>query len=321
MRTASAGGFNDDSKFKYGYLKNGYGKKMGFEKEIFRNIFTSKLHSMYREIWRKVHSSVAQVNFFTHDNINILSLSGFKVGNYLVTDEYVCKVSHYDHVEIKFVGKDGITPSAKEKFSKADFEKRLVVGSNDKPQNIVLIKIDIAVFSNIPGLSLCDDCDTEIGEPIATVGYKLNHPNLSINKGILSSFYPSQGVRYLQIDANIKQGNAGSPVIRAENGRVIGIIGHKLTEVSQSYKKLKDIINNNIQLLKSYQGRSSLDDIDPVQVLIASQNQIKYVTKEIYRSTNMGVGYALPARQIGHFFKENLILESYQSSRDIIAGF
>lgn len=294
---------------------------MGFEGKIFRNIFTTKLHSMYREIWRKVHSSVAQVSFFTHDNINILSLSGFKVRNYLVTDEYVCKMSHYDHVEIKFVGKDGVTVSAKESMSKSEFENRLVVGSNDKPQNIVLIKIDHSAFMNIPGLLLCDDCDAEIGEPIATIGYKLNHPNLSINKGILSSFYPSQGVRYLQIDANIKQGNAGSPVIHAENGRVIGIIGHKLTEVSQSYKKLKDIINNNIQLLKSYQGRSSLDDIDPVQVLIASQNQIKYVTKEIYRSTNMGVGYALPARQIINFFKENLILESYQSPQDIIAGF
>lgn len=275
---------------------------------------------MYRQIWRQVHQSVAQLSFYTHDKINTISLTGFKVRNYLVTDEYVRKVSHYDHVEIRFVGKDGMTAAVSKKLSKAEFEERMVVGLNDKIQNIVLVKLDDPKFKNIPSLRLCEDCHTEIGEPVATLGYKLNQPNLSIKQGILSSYYNSCGVRYLQIDSSIKHGNAGSPVIRVETGEVIGIIGHKLTEISQSYKKLKDIMNNNIQLLKRYQGRYNMDDIDPVQVLIANQNQIKYITKEIYRTTSMGVGYALPSRQIVNFFKENLIMEGIPS-KDIIAGF
>jgi len=276
---------------------------------------------MYRQIWRQVHQSVAQVRFYTRDKINTLSLTGFKVRNYLVTDDYVLKLSHYDHVEIRFVGKDGMTVTISKKLSKAEFEQRMVVGLNDKLQNIVLVKLDTSEFKSIPSLKLCEKCHTEIGEPVATVGYKLNQPNLSIKHGILSSYYLSYGVRYLQIDSSIKQGNAGSPLIRAETGEVIGIIGHKLSENSQSYKKLKDIMNNNIQLLKRYQGRYNLDDIDPVQVLIANQNQIKYITKEIYRTTSMGVAYALPSREIVNFFKENLIMGGDHASKDMIAGF
>ena len=278
---------------------------------------------MYREIWRQVHQSVAQLNFFTQDKIKTISLTGFKVKSYLVTDDYVRNLSHYDHVEIRFVGKDGMTNHSSKKLTKAEFEKRMVVGLNDKLQNIVLIKLDHERLKNIPGLPLCEDCHTEIGEPIAVVGYKLNQDNLAIKQGILSSYYSSCGVHYLQVDASIKHGNAGSPVIRTETGEVIGIIGHKLTETSQSYKRLKDIMNNNIQLLKRYQGRSSLEDIDPVQVLIANQNQIKYITKEIYRTASMGVGYALPSRQIVNFFKENVIMEKVYSSndKDTVSGF
>lgn len=276
---------------------------------------------MYRQIWRQVHPSIAQLSFYTQDKINTISLTGFKVRNYLVTDEHVRNISHYDHVEIRFVGKDGMTTTVSRKLSKMEFEKRVVVGLNDKIQNIVLIKLDFPEFKSIPSLRLCEECHTEIGEPLATMGFKLNQQNLAIKQGILSSYYTNDGIRYLQIDCSIKHGNAGSPVIRAETGEVIGIIGYKLTEISHSYKKLKDIMNNNLQLLKRYQGRYNMDDIDPVQVLIANQNQIKYITKEIYRTTSMGVGYALPSKQIVNFFKENLIMEGFHKSKDMIAGF
>ena len=276
---------------------------------------------MYRQIWRKAHPSVAELNFYTHDKINVLSLTGFKYRDYLVTDGYVKKMSHFDQVEIRFVGTDGLTPFASKFLSKAEFEKRLVVGMNDKLPNIVLVNIAFEAFRKVPNIALCEECNTEIGEPVAIVGYQLNQDNLSIKQGIISSQIISEGLQYLQIDATIRPGNAGSPVISLETGKVIGIIGHKLTELSQSYKRLKDIMNNNIQLLKGYQGRYSLDDIDPVQVLIANQNQIRYITKEIYRITNMGVGYALPSRQIVSFFKENLIIEKMDNRRNMLAGF
>jgi len=270
---------------------------------------------MYRQIWRKAHRSIAEVSFYTRNKIRIVSLTGFKFKNYLVTDGYVKGISHYDHVEIRFVGRDGKT------LNRNEFERHLVVGLNDQLPNIVLISLPFDVFNQVPDLDLCEECHTEIGEPIAVIGYQLNQDNLTIKQGLVSSYYPSEGVKYLQVDATIRHGNAGSPVISLEKGKVIGLIGHKLTEVSQSYKRLKDIMNNNLQLLKGYQGRYNMDDIDPIQVLIANQNQIKYITKELYRITSMGVGYALPSSHIYSFFKENLIFESMDGSKNILAGF
>jgi len=296
---------------------------MGFEGECFRITFTpiNACPLMYRQIWRKAHRSIAEVNFYTRNKISIVNLTGFKFKNYLVTDGYVKRISHYDYVEIRFVGRDGMTPAATKVMSRDEFERNLVVGLNEQLPNIVLINLQFDVFNQIPDLDMCEECHTEIGEPVAVIGYQLNQDNLTIKQGIVSSFYQTDGARYLQVDATIRHGNAGSPVISLEKGKVIGLIGHKLTEVSQSYKRLKDIMNNNLQLLKGYQGRYNMDDIDPVQVLIANQNQIKYITKELYRITSMGVGYALPSSHIFNFFKENLIFESMDGSKNILAGF
>ena len=77
-------------------------------------------------------------------------------------------------------------------------------------------------------------------------------------------------------------------------------------------------MNSNINLLKKYQGKYNMEDIDPVQVLIANQNQIKYIAKEIFRIADMGVGYAVPSMDIANFIKENLIIEERRQQSDNI---
>jgi S1-C subfamily serine protease len=127
-------------------------------------------------------------------------------------------------------------------------------------------------------------------------------------------------MRYIQFDASVKPGNAGSPLIDAESGKVIGVIGQKLAELSQSHKRIKDIINNNIAVLKKYQGRLNIDDVDPVQVLIANQNQIKYIARELYNMANMREGFAIPSSALIHFFKKNIILETFKPSIDALVN-
>jgi S1-C subfamily serine protease len=274
---------------------------------------------MYRKIWRSCSQSVAQLSFYTDADIKILNMTGFKVKNYLITDEFICKISPFDKVEIKFVGKDGNTPIVKKVLSKRELEKRVITGLNDRIPNFIVINIDFREFDDIEPLTLAEE-EMEIGQPIATMGYQINQENLSIKQGIISSFHTYEETRYIQVDTSIKTGNAGSPLIDLESGKVVGIVGHKLTEMSRSYKKLKDIMNSNINLLKKYQGKYNLEDIDPIQVLIANQNQIKYITKEIYRISNIGVGYALPASSIANFIKENIILEEKRESNNILSG-
>jgi len=274
---------------------------------------------MYRKIWKRCVHSVAQLNFYTDLDIKILTLTAFKIRNFLITDEGIQKISPFDKVEIKFVDKDGYTPIASKVLKKSDLDKRTILGFNNKYLNFVVINIDFEEFENIPSLSLGEEEELEIGQPVATLGYQVFQENLSIKQGIISSFHFSEeGNKYIQIDTSIKTGNAGSPLINLETGKIIGVIGHKLSEISQSYRKLKNIMNSNINLLKKYQGKYNLEDIDPVQVLIANQNQIKYITKEIYRIADMGVGYAVPSMDIANFIKENLIIEENRQSNNIL---
>jgi hypothetical protein len=276
---------------------------------------------MYRKIWKRCVHSVAQLNFYTDLDIKILTLTAFKNRNFLITDEGIREISPFDKVEIKFVDKDGYTSIASKVLKKSELDKRTILGFNNKFLNFVVINIDFEEFEGIPSLSLGEEEELEIGQPVATLGYQVLQENLSIKQGIISSFYFSEeGNKYIQIDASIKTGNAGSPLINLETGKIIGVIGHKLTEISQSYRKLKNILNSNINLLKKYQGKYNLEDIDPVQVLIANQNQIKYITKEIYHIADMGVGYAVPSMDIANFIKENLIIEENRRSNDIMTG-
>lgn len=277
---------------------------------------------MYRNIWYNCSQSVAQLNFYTDSDIKILTLTGFKIRNFLITDVGIRKISPFDRVEIKFVDKDGYTTVASKLLKKCELDKRTIVGLNDKALSFVVINIDFKEFEEIPPLSLGEEEEIEMGQLIATLGYQVNQENLSIKQGIISSFYYSEeGYKYIQIDSSIKTGNAGSPLINAETGSIIGVISHKITEMSQSYRKLKHIMNSNINLLKKYQGKYNLEDIDLMQVLIANQNQIKYITKEIYRIADMGVGYAVPSMDIANFIKENLIIEEKQRSDNTPTGF
>jgi hypothetical protein len=268
---------------------------------------------MYRKIWEKNHSAVALINFYSEHSIKTISCTGFKVGNYLITDSCLQNISNYQTVEIKFVQQDGNSELAKIKISKKEFYKNIIQSANEI-QGVCVIKIPYDEFRAIPSLELNEKSDVGIGDPIVSLGYELSQKNLSMNPGIVSSFYHYKNKKYIQFDATLKQGFAGSPLINAETGKVIGVVGFRLTEISQAHKKLENLINNNLHILKQYQGRHNIDDIDPIQVLIASQNQIKYIAREIYNTANTRLGYALPSSEIIHFFKKNIIVEDIKPS-------
>lgn len=268
---------------------------------------------MYRKLWEKNHSVVALINFYSEHSIKTVSLTGFKTGNYLITDDCLHKISNYKTVEINFVQDDGNSVLAKVQLSKKEFLKS-VMQNSDELSGICVIKIDYEEFSDIPSLELDDNEPFGIGDPIVSMGYERSQENLSMNPGIISSIYKYKGQEYIQFDATVKQGYAGSPLINAETGKVVGVIGHRLTEITEAHNKLEKLINNNLHILKKYQGRHNIDDIDPIQVLIASQNQIKYIAREIYNTTNTRLGYALPIKEVIHFFKKNIITEDIKPS-------
>jgi S1-C subfamily serine protease len=276
---------------------------------------------MYREIWKKCQESVCQLSFYSAEGIKLLSMTGFKAyGNFLVTDNYINKIYKATEVALRFVEADGFTERVCVKMSMNEFKKRIIKDLDNKAADFVAININLDTLNDIPSLKLSKKA-TEIGQPIALLGYQLEQDNLAIKTGILSSaFKEKNGLKYLQINSSIKQGNSGSPLVNAETGEVIGIIGHKLAAITQSHKRMKQIINKNLAILKKSQGIFNVEEIDPVQVLIANQNQIKHITNEIYKTATMTTGFALDISYVHNLFEDFTDAEVSQSSMGLQIG-
>jgi S1-C subfamily serine protease len=244
-------------------------------------------------------------------------MTGFKTNeNFLVTDEYFFKsFKKASEVEISFYNSDANTVKASKRISVGELNSRIIRDIDSKTASFAAINIDFEEFKNIPSLKISTEKSIEIGQPIATLGFQLDKSNLCVKSGIVSSLFESEnGLKYAQVDSSIKQGNSGSPLINAETCEVVGIIGHKLATITQSHKRMKQIINNNLAILKKSQGIFNVEEIDPIQVLIANQNQIKHITNEIYKTATMSIGYALDISYVHDLFEEFIDAEVSQTS-------
>ncbi len=277
---------------------------------------------MYREIWKKCYESICQLSFYSAEGIKLISMTGFKAyGNFLLTDNYINKIYKASEVVLRFVESDGFTEKVCVKMSMNELKKRVFKDVENKSTGFVAININLEELKDIPSLELSKNEATEIGQPIALLGYQLEQENLAIKSGILSSaFKQGNGLKYLQINSSIKQGNSGSPLINVETGEVIGIIGYKLASITQSHKRMKQIIDKNLAILKKSQGIFNVEEIDPVQVLIANQNQIKHITNEIYKTATMTTGFALDISYVHKLFEDFTDAEVSQSSMGFQIG-
>lgn len=270
---------------------------------------------MYRTVWNNCYRSVCQISFYSAAGIKLTSMTGFKANdNFLVTDDYLYKINNAAEVKICFMDLDGYTENVAVKVTMQEFKKRVIKGIEKDDLPFATINIDFKEFDNIPSLKLNLKSDAVIGQPVAVMGYQLEKDNLSVKTGIVSSMFETDGFKHYQVDSSIKQGNSGSPLINAETCEVIGVIGHKLASITQSHKRMKQIINNNLAILKKSQGKFNVEEIDPIQVLIANQNQIKHITNEIYKSATMSFGYALNISYVKDLFEEFVDAEVSQTS-------
>jgi len=247
---------------------------------------------MYRKVWDACKSSVCSIDFLSNAGTKIVSFTGFKVKNYLITDDIIDKFAKPAELVLRFTESEADS-SGSIRMSFKDFLKQKVkIGEQINP-GFLMFEIKDQVFKSIPPLMCSKRVNHMIGHPIAVLGYQLEQDNLSIKSGIISSLFKHRdGFNTVQVDCSIKQGNAGSPLICTETHEVIGVIGHRLAAIARSHHEMMRIINTNLQVLKDAEGKIDMEDIDPIQVLIANQNQIKHIATEFYKTANMRVGFA-----------------------------
>lgn len=273
---------------------------------------------MYAKVWESCSASVCCLNFYNGHGLLIDTLSGFKIKKSLVTCEQVFYVKDAQKVEIRFVESDGNTPKATVRLDYRELVDDLRIGIANNHADYAVFNIDFVEFEDIPSLTLCERWSYPYGMQVAMLGFNGNHQNLSIKSGMISSAFSSkQGVRYLQIDGLTSYGNSGAPVIDLQTMQVIAIVSRRNNTVAKSYQDLLGYIHTNLEELRKIEGRFMLDDIDPIQVLIASQNQIKLLVNNIYKHTASSITQAVMLDHIVTYFNEQAILMQPNIMSDI----
>lgn len=242
-------------------------------------------------LWTSIHPSVCSLTFHA-GGTRASSGSGFKVGNRLITNNHVVQVAGATHVTLRFVGLDGSSDVASKMVTTQDFAAKLLDGDPEAAWDFAIYDLSWPEFAAIPSLALAPNTSVGIGDPIALFGFQFDQANLSVHSGVVASRYVNAGVKYIQLDASVNQGNSGGPLIDPSNSLVVGIVTRKATGLTRQFDQLLQSFDQNMQALRGAQSIMKLGGLDPVEALTVSQAQMKAVALEIRRSANVGIGYA-----------------------------
>ncbi|NHB70103.1 S1 family peptidase [Perlabentimonas gracilis] len=262
---------------------------------------------MLSNVWTSCHASVCQLNFLNERGVCIDSLTGFKVKNFLVTTQHAFCIEKAHKVQITFVEADANTVAASMKIPYAELIKEHRIGVLDNNGHYAIFNIDLPEFEKIPSLTLSEQRNYTIGSTVAALGFNFGYSNLAIKSGLISSvFANADGNRFIQFDGQVSYGNSGSPLIDPSTMQVVGIVSRRNTPASNAYHQLKDIIATNLGELKKVETIVRFGDIDPIQVLVANQNQLKLLANIIYKYSSTSVSQAVTLDGIISFFNEDL---------------
>ncbi len=252
----------------------------------------------FASLWKKCHASVCSVHYMNKDGIRGVISTGFRINHFIITDDYSYKLEDFGEVGIHFVAEDGITVTASKILPYADFTRRILNAAIEDHQGFIVIDAGFEEFENIPSLEIEKEPAWHNGDPVGVLGYRYDQCNLSIMSGIVSSQYYMNNHHLIEIDTTVRQGCAGAPLLHAGTGKVIGIVGYRLASMQRSYNQLIKIINDNIKMLKDAEGKITIQEIDPIQVLTANQNQIKHMVRLFFKATDVRTAVAYDVQHL-----------------------
>lgn len=143
-----------------------------------------------------------------------------------------------------------------------------------------------------PSLELADRIPA-VGEPVCALGYPFEDPHLTIHQGIVSACFESGPATMLKLDMSVNPSNSGGPLVSMLDGKVVGIVARKATGLTQLFQDLMRSFESNITILRSVRGSMTLSGINPFEVLASTQAQMRQISLELERSSNVGIGYAI----------------------------
>ncbi len=274
---------------------------------------------MYKKLWKNYYQSVCSISLLGSTNSKIFGVTGFQVGENIITDDLLYNVKDAKKVKLTFYDSDGFTPCYSEYFDYDEFQGLLPGKRSFDQLGFTVFKFDPERKNSGSGFELCNGCGPAIGMEVATITHQFEYNNISLKPALVTSFYKNnRGLTFIQYDGTVKPGSTGGPLIDLESGKVIGVIATKELSVVKNYKELMIILDNNIESLKQVEGKWIVNEIDPIQVLIANQNMIKYVSREFFKNSSVRVGVALDVGHLAeHLEERDEVFQDQQNKENI----
>lgn len=275
---------------------------------------------MFAEAWRKSRNSVCVLRFYNEKGILADTLSGFKVNRSLVTAEDAYFVSKASKVVISFCSDSADSPMASLEIPYKEFVADFGVGLSRNEEGYAIFNIDLPDFSAVPGLQFATASEAPIGRELLYIGYQEGLPCQVMKRAFVTSSFRNSFYRLtLVLDGNFGYGNSGGPLIDPLTGTVLGIVNRRMTASAKYFERLASTINENIAMLKQIEGRFAIDNMDPIQVLIVNQNQIKFLSKNIYQHSNSLQAFAiLPEPLIGYFHRTEEDVSEIKQTENVV---
>ncbi|MEP1955049.1 MAG: serine protease, partial [Algoriphagus sp.] len=226
--------------------------------------------------FRLMRERVYLIVFLNDRQQPIASGSGFWAGGHLVTNNHVFSGPACDIVSIQSEPKPGVICFHEFKYDV--FKSRLVTGSDENSHDFAVL--DIPELRNLSEFqfNLVGHQNSEIGDPVAALGFPFGSESLSIHQGWISGYRKSGVADAIQLDMSVNQSNSGGPLVDS-SGDVIGIITRKSTGLTKAFDGLEESVKGNIRLIETqkkagFQGYAVINGLDPIQSLLASQHQM-----------------------------------------------
>jgi serine protease Do len=182
---------------------------------------------MYKQLNKSMSGGVFMLAKKTSNNVEFLG-TGFLVSEngYLLTCSHI--INPIDEIVAIKVGElNKFNPMTLERVN--TFELTLV--QNDAINDVALLKFNVDIGAQVPHNIFGNTEKIECGSNIAVIGFPFGNTGLhlqSITHGIISSkTITASGVKLIQFDCMIHEGNSGSPLIDLQSNQIIGIVTNR----------------------------------------------------------------------------------------------
>lgn len=251
-----------------------------------------------QETIQKVRSGVCKIEFYVNGNL-VNSGSGFVHKNKLITNSHVFHPEGFifpDNTPLVLVFGNG------KKIELAIRELVLLVGSDEANADFAIYEIpnQTEILNSLFNFELSNLEEVSEGDEVVLLGFPFDTTYLTTHHGRVSALFKEDGIKKIQIDASVNQGNSGGPLYHLKTGKVIGIITRKQSGLNKDFDDLLQNFSNNIIMLRNLGQNvtAQIGGIDLLRFFEISQSQMQLISRNIKRSANTGIGYAFSCEKL-----------------------